>query len=285
MRPKRRTRSSRSPAAGSRRSPRAALCPVVRIITRASTASATGSKPTGWSSDGLVESLERTVEDQQDEWATWMLGVQWHPEETAASRSGPAVLVRRARPHRPAPRLTGRRRLARRAIPPVRTRGARSDVAVALRAGRRRTPHGARRPGAADRPRRLHVGAGVAGETDDRRPGVRRVDGAAIRLRGSARTARIRMDGRPVGRHARVLQQRWWPRPRRARARLRFGQPLGAAPPHLPGLAADPSGRRRGLRDPQTRVWPPLTLGMSTPTPTRRAPSSAGSRARRWRRE
>jgi len=43
-----------------------------------------GLEPTGWSSDGLVEALERTVEDQQDEWATWMLGVQWHPEETAA---------------------------------------------------------------------------------------------------------------------------------------------------------------------------------------------------------
>ncbi|MEP6759048.1 MAG: gamma-glutamyl-gamma-aminobutyrate hydrolase family protein [Actinomycetota bacterium] len=42
-----------------------------------------GLAPTGWSADGLVEAVERTVEDQQDEWATWMLGVQWHPEETA----------------------------------------------------------------------------------------------------------------------------------------------------------------------------------------------------------
>ena len=40
---------------------------------------------TGHSSDRLVESIERVVEDQQDEWETWMLGVQWHPEETAAS--------------------------------------------------------------------------------------------------------------------------------------------------------------------------------------------------------
>jgi len=43
-----------------------------------------GLAPTGWSADGLVEAIERTVEDQQDEWATWMVGVQWHPEETAA---------------------------------------------------------------------------------------------------------------------------------------------------------------------------------------------------------
>ena len=38
---------------------------------------------TGRSSDGLVEALERIVPDQQDESATWMVGVQWHPEETA----------------------------------------------------------------------------------------------------------------------------------------------------------------------------------------------------------
>jgi putative glutamine amidotransferase len=37
----------------------------------------------GASDDGLVEAIERIVEDQQDEWQTWMLGVQWHPEETA----------------------------------------------------------------------------------------------------------------------------------------------------------------------------------------------------------
>jgi putative glutamine amidotransferase len=38
---------------------------------------------TGLSEDGLVEAIERIVPDQQDERATWMLGVQWHPEETA----------------------------------------------------------------------------------------------------------------------------------------------------------------------------------------------------------
>ena len=40
---------------------------------------------TGWSEDGLVEAIERVVENPQDEYATWMLGVQWHPEETAES--------------------------------------------------------------------------------------------------------------------------------------------------------------------------------------------------------
>jgi putative glutamine amidotransferase len=40
---------------------------------------------TGRSPDGLVEAIELVVPDQQEEWATWMLGVQWHPEETAAT--------------------------------------------------------------------------------------------------------------------------------------------------------------------------------------------------------
>ena len=38
---------------------------------------------TGRSEDGLVEAIERIVPDQHDERAAWMLGVQWHPEETA----------------------------------------------------------------------------------------------------------------------------------------------------------------------------------------------------------
>jgi gamma-glutamyl-gamma-aminobutyrate hydrolase PuuD/GrpB-like predicted nucleotidyltransferase (UPF0157 family) len=40
---------------------------------------------TGRSPDGLAEALERVVPDQQDETATWMVGVQWHPEETATT--------------------------------------------------------------------------------------------------------------------------------------------------------------------------------------------------------
>jgi putative glutamine amidotransferase len=39
---------------------------------------------TGRSSDGLVEAIELEVEDMEDPLAPWMLGVQWHPEETAA---------------------------------------------------------------------------------------------------------------------------------------------------------------------------------------------------------
>ena len=37
---------------------------------------------TGWSSDGLVEAFEREVDDPYLD--GWMLGVQWHPEDTAA---------------------------------------------------------------------------------------------------------------------------------------------------------------------------------------------------------
>ena len=38
---------------------------------------------TGWSDDGLVEALERVVDDPYE--GAWMLGVQWHPEDTAAN--------------------------------------------------------------------------------------------------------------------------------------------------------------------------------------------------------
>ncbi|HET9672491.1 MAG TPA: gamma-glutamyl-gamma-aminobutyrate hydrolase family protein [Actinomycetota bacterium] len=38
---------------------------------------------TGRSADGLVEAIERVVDDRDDPQAPWMLGVQWHPEETA----------------------------------------------------------------------------------------------------------------------------------------------------------------------------------------------------------
>ena len=33
--------------------------------------------------DGLIEAIERVVPDSEDTSAPWMLGVQWHPEETA----------------------------------------------------------------------------------------------------------------------------------------------------------------------------------------------------------
>jgi putative glutamine amidotransferase len=36
----------------------------------------------GWSDDGLVEAIERAVDDPYGD--VWMLGVQWHPEDSAA---------------------------------------------------------------------------------------------------------------------------------------------------------------------------------------------------------
>ena len=38
---------------------------------------------TGRSSDGLVEAIERGENDPEDVHETWMVGVQWHPEDTA----------------------------------------------------------------------------------------------------------------------------------------------------------------------------------------------------------
>ena len=40
--------------------------------------------PTGHSPDGLVEAIELGVNDPDDVEASWMVGVQWHPEDTAA---------------------------------------------------------------------------------------------------------------------------------------------------------------------------------------------------------
>jgi putative glutamine amidotransferase len=42
-----------------------------------------GLRPTGWSEDGLVEALERGSGDHPR--PGWMVGVQWHPEDTAAT--------------------------------------------------------------------------------------------------------------------------------------------------------------------------------------------------------
>jgi len=39
---------------------------------------------TGHSPDGLIEAIELGANDPDDVEATWMLGVQWHPEDTAA---------------------------------------------------------------------------------------------------------------------------------------------------------------------------------------------------------
>ena len=39
----------------------------------------------GWSDDGLVEAIERETDGVDRSTETWMLGVQWHPEDTAAT--------------------------------------------------------------------------------------------------------------------------------------------------------------------------------------------------------
>jgi GrpB-like predicted nucleotidyltransferase (UPF0157 family) len=47
-----------------------------------------GLRATGWSDDGLVEAIEREPDGDPDERpyeAGWMLGVQWHPEDTAGA--------------------------------------------------------------------------------------------------------------------------------------------------------------------------------------------------------
>ncbi|MGZ5298005.1 MAG: gamma-glutamyl-gamma-aminobutyrate hydrolase family protein, partial [Actinomycetota bacterium] len=51
-----------------------------------------GLAATGWSADGLVEALERIVDDPDQ--GAWRLGVQWHPEDTAAGEPAqPAIFA------------------------------------------------------------------------------------------------------------------------------------------------------------------------------------------------
>ena len=47
---------------------------------------------TGRTEDGLVEAIERIAPDPEDPAAPWMLGVQWHPEETAERDSDQQAL-------------------------------------------------------------------------------------------------------------------------------------------------------------------------------------------------
>ncbi|MGZ8639742.1 MAG: GrpB family protein [Actinomycetota bacterium] len=45
----------------------------------------TGMVPTGQSPDGLVEAIEQGENDPDDVHAPWIVGVQWHPEDTAST--------------------------------------------------------------------------------------------------------------------------------------------------------------------------------------------------------
>jgi putative glutamine amidotransferase len=47
---------------------------------------------TGHSPDGLVEAIELGINDPDDVHLPWMVGVQWHPEETAATDPGQQAL-------------------------------------------------------------------------------------------------------------------------------------------------------------------------------------------------
>jgi putative glutamine amidotransferase len=54
-----------------------------------------GLRATGWSDDGLIEAIEREPDGDPDDRpyeAGWMLGVQWHPEDTAETDPAQQVL-------------------------------------------------------------------------------------------------------------------------------------------------------------------------------------------------
>ena len=156
---------------------------------------AEGLVATGWSDDGLVEAIELRSTIRTP--AAWMLGVQWHPEDTAASDpaqqalfDGLALLAK----------WRGSRAKARgdaRAEPRVRTRRLRPGVAAGCSRARPRLIRDALGDLAVrHRARGLDVGARPGRETGDRHPGLRRTRsrrGAAGRSarRRSATSTRI----------------------------------------------------------------------------------------------
>ena len=156
------------PAPGHRRRRRARRAR--RTIIRGSTGSGDGLVATGWSDDGLVEALERVADDPYED--GWMLGVQWHPEDTAANDPAQQAifdgfaLMAKWRGSRAKPGETHGRSREYGLVDyddgwpgDVRTRGG-AD------------PGRARRPRRSHRPRGFDVRAGTRRETGDRYPAL-----------------------------------------------------------------------------------------------------------------
>ena len=132
----------------------------------------------------------------------WIVGVQWHPEETASTDPAQQSLfdaldAAREAARRPSEaRRDARPRPCLRASPSTTTRGPdRFDGRVGSH--RRRTPH---RPRRAHRSRGLHVRAGARGQADRGHPALGAAHDAARAIRRAARRARLPMDARSLGR-------------------------------------------------------------------------------------
>ena len=147
---------------------------------------------TGRSADGLVEALE-VVGDPSDPDAGWMLGVQWHPEETAADDPDQQALfdaltlLARIRGSRAKPGETsGRTRDYAIAEPDPAWPGRFESEAARIRAA---LPDGLVT-------RIEHVGStsvpNLAGQADRRHPGLADVDGPAVGLPRTAAGPRVR---------------------------------------------------------------------------------------------
>ena len=93
----------------------------------------------GRSPDGLVEAIEVPVPDMNttnvsEAEITWMLGVQWHPEETAATDPAQQSLFDAVTLLARHPWLPGQARRARGPEPGVRVVGLRRGLARSIRA-------------------------------------------------------------------------------------------------------------------------------------------------------
>jgi gamma-glutamyl-gamma-aminobutyrate hydrolase PuuD len=215
--------------------------------------------PTGWSDDGLVEAIELQVEDPYAD--TWMLGVQWHPEDTATTDTEQQALfddlVRQAHWRGTRARdgeIEGRGREYglvdydpawpdRYETEAARIRSALGDLLVRID----------------------HVGStsvpGLAAKpVIDVQVSVR-----SLRPRAAVIEPLIRLGYRhtidPIETQHELLTSGYDPdAPQGPRPPVRSGQRVGGATHRLPGPPADPSRRRTSVRVPQTAP------GSGTPT-------------------
>ena len=232
----------------------------------------------GWSDDGLVEAIERAVDDPYED--VWMLGVQWHPEDSAADDpaqqaifDGFCLLAKVAR-------VAGETRGDPGTHPRIRPGGLRRRLAGTVRGGGRAPPRTARRPRGPRRPRGSTSVPGLAAK-----PVIDiQVSVAAIVPRAPIVDPLVAVGYRhsidPIETEHEFLSRGSRRRLSAARARpcMRGRKRVGAPAPRVPRRASSRRRHRRRIRGAEATPGRRASPTTSSPTSTGRRPSSGRSR-------